>query len=144
MGPTKMTTRTYVIEILNNILDHKIIAIATRWQMTYGRNDSESNVIQTGIEQFRGMVTASQVCFLYGWIDQAVLEIVSQGNIEELSKEMFSYRPEQGGDSGIIAVLNNTALVLEMSFESENASIKQYNLAQQNLGGDAETSAPQD
>ena len=55
--------------------------------------------------------------YLHGWIDQAVLEIIDSDLANNLIDKMIVYRPDQGGNSGLLYIDNvNLLYVFEISF----------------------------
>jgi hypothetical protein len=128
LGSQKMISTDFAENALYDILEKRCESTPLIWSRTFGTNDLEADIWEEGTARYLALVTESSQCFLYGWIDQAVLEIKNSGNLTALVAEMKEYRPDQGGDCGVIAIDGHIAISLEMSFEDGSISIDQYKL----------------
>ena len=125
-----MITEEKAVRVLHRILKGES-ASTTKWCETWGTLRTDEEAIVRGLEGFEGQLPEGTVGVLHGWIDQAALEIISIGTIPELRDRAISYRADQGGDTGILALVDGTATVLDISFEEGEIAVREYQQAEQ-------------
>ncbi|MES2920098.1 MAG: hypothetical protein V4819_01030 [Verrucomicrobiota bacterium] len=114
--------------VLYQILGGNFAEVVTIWNEYFGTQASVTGRIGRGVGELERVVPREQDCVLHGWIDQAVLEIVSKGKLADLREEMADYRANQGGDTGLLALEGNRATILEFSFGRGQAVLRSYQL----------------
>jgi hypothetical protein len=121
-----MPTEEQSIALLHQILNRELLPVSTSWRESIGILGSEDEVIFRGLSALEESIPEDTRCALHGWIDQAVLEIVAIDRVAIIRDRARSYRPDQGGDSGVLAAINEKIIVLEFSFERGVASLSEY------------------
>ncbi|WP_221030919.1 hypothetical protein [Actomonas aquatica] len=112
--------------ILHRILDRELLPDFTIWREYFGAPSPVEVVIDRALEALSSAIPDDTHCVLHGWIDQAVLEIVAIDRVAEIRDRTKRYRPDQGGDSGLLAVVGRRILVLEFSYERGEALLTEY------------------
>ena len=56
------------------------------------------------------------------------MELIALGTIDKLTARAQQYRAEEWGDTGMLALHNDKAIILEVSFESGTVMIVEYEL----------------
>lgn len=114
------------IAILHQILNRELLPVSTGWRESFGISSCEPEVISRGLSALEESIPENTHCALHGWIDQAVLEIVMIDRIAVIRDRAGGYRPDQGGNSGVLAAIDGKIVVLEFSFERDEASLSEY------------------
>ncbi|MDP7033763.1 MAG: hypothetical protein QF752_04655 [Planctomycetota bacterium] len=127
-----MITVEQANRVLHLILNDECPSIETKWHETWGTLGSQQEAIGRGLQAFKDLLPEKTSGVLHGWIDQAVLEIILIRPIHELRKRLMDYRADQGGDTGILALDGETAIVLEISFERCDVTIREFPRVEQN------------
>lgn len=129
-----MITEVQAAQVLHRILNGELPS-STKWCETWGTLRTDEEAIGRGLQAFEGLLPKGAVGVLHGWIDQAALEIISIGTIPELRDRAISYRADQGGDTGILTLVDGTATVLDISFEKGGIAVREYQQDRQGGGG---------
>ncbi len=117
-----------VISTVEKFFQEKYNLCDCLWEMEFGFNHNFSDIIAEGLNYFSKCINDDVFVYLYGWIDQAVLEITSVGKGSDLYEVFVQYRPDEGGDSGLIYLHGKGAICLDLSFEAGYLKIIKYDL----------------
>ena len=126
-----MITKEQADQVLHQILNKELLPTSTKWGEIFATMGSETDTIGRGLDALDELIQANTDCVLYGWIDQAALEIVLISRLAELRGRAVNYRADQGGDTGVLAMYDGTAFVLDFSFERGAAALREYKPAEQ-------------
>ena len=108
--------------LLEKRLNRKYSSQIEIWRMDISSDESIKKIVRLGLGKMKELVGFNNVMYLHGWIDQAVLEISEVDLCDKLIDKMIHYRPDEGGDSGILHIKNEKLIYLfELLFESECA-----------------------
>ena len=133
-----MITEEQAARVLHRILKGESPS-ATKWSETWGTLRTDEEAIGRGLQAFESQLPEGAVGVLHGWIDQAALEIISIGTIPELRDRAINYRADQGGDTGILTLVDGIATVLDISFEEGEIAVREYQQAEQDTAGQSAT-----
>ncbi|WP_339746306.1 hypothetical protein [uncultured Rubinisphaera sp.] len=112
--------------ILNKLFYENNSLVEIKWYETAASTNLMDELICRGLQTFETLFPENTVGVLHGWIDQAVLEIIAIGPLPELKDKVMSYRADQGGDTGILALNDETVIVFEISFEQCEVKVCKY------------------
>ena len=105
----------------------------------FGINSEFEEIVKSQFDEFRKIFRSDEVRgYVYGWIDQAVPQIVFEDSLYVIFNKFIKYKPDQNGDSGILVFYKGSFYTLELSREDNSITINIYQMIRYELNRNAQ------
>lgn len=124
-----MNKQDIIIEILWKIIECKYESHQLLKKEFLKKELGFEEVVRLQFDEFGKIFRSDEVIgYVYGWIDQAVPEIVFEDFLFAIFKKFIKYQPDQNGDSGILVFYEGSFYTFELSREDNSITMNKYKI----------------
>ncbi len=125
-----MNKQDIIIEILWKIIERKYESHQLLKKEFLKKELGFEEVIRLQFDEFSKIFRSDEVIgYVYGWIDQAVPEIVFEDFLFAIFNRFIKYQPDQNGDSGILVFYEGSFFTFELSKEDNSITMNKLGLS---------------
>jgi hypothetical protein len=118
-----------IIEILWKIIEGKYEAHQLLKKEFLEKEHGFEEIVKSQFDEFNKIFRSDEVIgYVYGWIDQAVPEIVFEDFLFTIVDKFVKYQPDQNGDSGILVFYEGLFYTFELSREDNSITMNKYKI----------------
>lgn len=134
-----MDKEDILLEILWKIIEGKYESHQLLKKEFFGKEYEFEEIVKSQFDEFSKIFGSDEVIgYVYGWIDQAVPEIVFEDFLFAIFNKFIKYKPDQNGDSGVLVFYKGSFYTLELSRENNSITINIYQMIRNELNRNAQ------